>query len=432
MARRTQHIAKELCEKEPYKEDLLYVKETSSFYLYDQAHNFYRMLCDEDIKHRVVMETFDEDKDLSETFVKNIIFLMGMFTHAQEEKMPMQYIAFNDCLLNLKTFKQEQFNRSACAYHKIDYNYSETKQEPKTFMKFIREVMVKKDGTTDTALVMVAQEMLGYLLVEEINEPYVFFLYGGGANGKSVLLDVIENMIGKDFTSALSLDALTTNKFAPYDLVGKRVNIVREEETKYMRIDKLKTIVSGEPIRVERKYGQGFTFVPRTKFIYGSNRIPQFADIDFGLKRRIKIIPMLRTFQQHEKDLNLTKKLLAEMPGIIGWAIDGAKRMMANNWQFTKSDALDNMMLDLQTETSSVIEFIRYNYEEVEGEYISYEDLYTSYKFWCDENGRKPKSKRNMQTEMSTFLTLDSTVGKVDGKSQRGRQLKLKEYGADV
>ncbi len=125
------------------------------------------------------------------------------------------------------------FNLENFLLHAHDPTYYSTIQTPiiydhnakcNQFIKFIEEIM---EG--DAERIAVLQEIIGYLLTAFTIIHKVFFFYGEGSNGKSVLLEIITMLVGRDNISNLTLQDLD-DSFNRAVLIGKTVNITTENE----------------------------------------------------------------------------------------------------------------------------------------------------------------------------------------------------------
>lgn len=291
--------------------------------------------------------------------------------------------------------------------------------------------------TPDTSLHIILQEMMGYFLHPQVAVASVFFLTGNGANGKSVFAKLLEEIFPPHLISHESVEDLTTNRFSASTLAGKRLNICTEEESKYLRSDKFKAIVSGESIRVERKFGSSFSIVPRTKFIFMSNSLPSFDTMDPAMLRRIKVIPFFRTFTGKESDLNLLNKLKSEIPGIVYWAREGLRRLENNNFVFSisESKASTDAIIQLESDVAAGVGFIRDWYISDESNSVSISELYDDYSNnWCQLNGRKPLRKTSFREQIEKNLHLESRMQWAPEKklSVRGYPLKRRTDDPDI
>ena len=201
-----------------------------------------------------------------------------------------------------------------------------------------------------------------------------------------------------------------------------------------MRSDKFKALISGDYIHAERKFGAKFTFRPITKYIFACNKLPTFDGINYGIKRRLCIIPFNRVFKDFEQDKNLIDKLTVELPGIMDWAIKGAKKLTENNFVFTDAKLTRQSGIDFENETSSALMFFRDNYcvSETKEIFIDNMTLYREYTAWCQDNGKKPLSSQNFHSDiMHNIEGLEAGIKFLPhlGKVVRGKYIsKLEEY----
>jgi putative DNA primase/helicase len=350
------------------------------------------------------------------------------------------YVAFKDVLLNLNTFETEPFDILKFVTFHFDCNYADTEMEIPTFTEYLKTSLVDKKNVlaTDYELISLVQEMFGVFLLDNMDTSAAFFLVGTGSNGKSIMTMILENMFGIEYCSAYSIQSLTTKQFTMPGIIGKKINISNEEESKYMQADKFKALVTGDLVEAEHKFGKSFAFKPKTKFIFGTNAMLTFDGINYGLKRRLKFIPFNRKFKPGEGiPFNKFKAmLLVEMPGIIGWAIEGAKRIMDNNYVFTVSKASVRSSQDFEDEVSSALRFFRECYEIDNTGFVPNDQIYDHYKEWCTKNGKKPANKFGFLKDIGDNVDdIEKKYGRIAGKSQRGinaTQLTVKHDDEDI
>lgn len=71
------------------------------------------------------------------------------------------------------------------------------------------------------------------------------------------------------------------------------------------------------------------------------NHLPLITDSSYGFSRRLLILPFPRTFRPEEQDPFLLEKMTLELSGILNFALEGAKRLIKNGYQFTISDLMN-------------------------------------------------------------------------------------------
>ena len=150
----------------------------------------------------------------------------------------------------------------------------------------------------------VIEEFIGYAVscckYQKLNK--LLILDGSGSNGKSTLIRVIQQLIGYENTSSVSLDSITKEKFAGYSLVNKLINFCSEEPKEaFSNTGAIKKITGGDTIMVEEKFKGSFQYFNIAKLIISYNRMPFFPDDSTGMKRRIILIPCEMDFDKEPK-----------------------------------------------------------------------------------------------------------------------------------
>lgn len=398
-----QDIVFSLLRNEYYKKNLVYLQENDSFLFWENGQ--YRYLSDEGTHTfllHYVCENFPQF-NISKNALNELRYLTKLLTPMTVYHEDNNYLAFKDKLFNIKTFRTEEKSRDVVTTMNLPFNYDDiVAQETPRFHQYLQETFVDSYGNTDENLINLIQEMFGSILIPDMAAARAWFLVGSGANGKTVLTNLFEMIFPSEVRSAMNLATLTTERFAKQHLVGKRLNISTEEESKYIKSDTFKSMVFGDTIYAERKYGGDFNFAPRVKFIFSTNRMPSMGSVNEGLKRRMMIIPFNNHVPESKQDPFLNEKLKEELPGILYWGLLGAQQLMQNEYKFTTPDIVRKEMDDFVSDSSSPIGFIKENYVVDPNEHISNVDLYNHYQQWCVDTGRKYVSKANFLKEICT------------------------------
>lgn len=430
-----QDIAKELCNSDEYSEDLIYMEDYGCFYLWSgnfpnrpEGH-FVKMKPKQ--MRRLILDFCDArkyDQNYTTNIVKDIQSMIETYIYRAMDCEDDKYVAFKDTLLNVETFEIEPFSKQKVTTTYIPYNIEDIKQDCPVFKKFLATSLVyEKDiHKTDEDLIVLAQEMFGSFLLNNLKASAAFFLYGRTAsNGKSQMQKVIENIFGNDQCSHLSLADLS-HQFRPVGLIGKRVNLSGELDEKFGNAKAFKQLVSGDRVTGEYKYGDAFDFTPRTKYIFSTNKIPTFDGFDRGVRRRLVFLPFHRTFHPSDPDIdmNLGEKLALEIPGIVGWMIEGAKRLVENKYQFTIPKSSLSIINKFDQEMSSAAMFVFEEnwavYDGKEAIYIPRPELYEKYKQWSYESNKKPLSRNRFYEDLENIIKDIKVIQKyIDGKQER-------------
>lgn len=425
-----QKLVEDYCEDEKNIKALVYVENIDSFCRYDEARGFYRILKPRDFEKEIYqMLKKRMKKSIAASNITDAIKQIRWQIYNTVDNVFSNYIAFKDKLLNLTTFEYEEFDLNKMTFFSADVSAADvdlhTGKIP-LFQKFLDEVIVDDKGKTDKQLQSIVQEMFGYCLLNTLEAHAAFFLVGDGSNGKSVILSILRQMIGEDFIASMSIETITMNQYAACSLIGKKLNICLEEESKYVKADKFKALISGDPVSAERKFGDTFSFTPTAKFVFATNEFPTFSSLNHGIVRRIKIIPFNKKISEKDKDTKLTGKLLKELPGIVAWSIEGAKRLVENNFVLSSSKLLEESTETLKENISSCVSFVHERYQEDKDYFISNDDLYIGYTAWCQTSGRKPLGQQNFIKDLKQACSLPGELkwSIEERTNKRGRHLK--------
>lgn len=172
---------------------------------------------------------------------------------------------------------------------------------------------------------------VGYTLTGSMREQAFFYLLGLPETGKSTFMHVLRSLMG---TYAADTNFSTfeekygngiPNDLAP--LRDKRLVIAGEPSKRSRWNDQvIKSITGEDPITARFLHKEFFTYLPQFKVWIMANWEIGTNDASEAFFRRTKVVKFENTFRNSSrKDPHLKEKLTAELPGILNWAIAGAK-----------------------------------------------------------------------------------------------------------
>ncbi|MET0087663.1 MAG: phage/plasmid primase, P4 family [Sedimenticola sp.] len=181
----------------------------------------------------------------------------------------------------------------------------------------------------DDELIGYVRRAIGYSLTGSNKEQCMFLMYGRGANGKSVLQNILALLSG-EYGVASPLQMLTQkNRSSTNDLArlqGKRLVTLSEEAAGHELDEALvKQLTGGDTIAARALYKEFTDFTVVAKFWMSTNHLPRVIGKDHAIWRRIKVIPFEYTVPEDRIDQDLLENLKNELPGILNWAIEGCR-----------------------------------------------------------------------------------------------------------
>ncbi|MEI6606239.1 MAG: phage/plasmid primase, P4 family [Verrucomicrobiota bacterium] len=264
-----------------------------------------------------------------------------------------------------------------------------TKYDPKatcpTWLRFLETVT-----NGDAELIGFLQAAVGYTLTGLTSEQCLFFLHGTGQNGKGVFSETIKRMSG-DYGQTAPESLFTKDKptGATNDiarLAGCRMAVASElDEGASFAESRIKSLTGGDTITARFLNREFFDFLPTHKFWISGNHKPTVKGTDFGIWRRIRLIPFTVRIPEAEKDPNLTAKLADELPGILNWAIEGCQR-----WQregLCVPQCVKQATESYRLEEDVVGQFLTDCTEEQAGARTLTNSVYDAYGQWAGREG---------------------------------------------
>lgn len=275
------------------------------------------------------------------------------------------------------------------------------------FMQFLIEISMD-----DCDWICYLQTVLGLTLSGRTDYQQLWFLHGGGANGKSTLLNIISHLLG-DYSWKLESASLMQrrgdrirNDLAA--LKGKRfVHCSETSEGQWMDAELVKDLTGGDVVTARFLNREYFQYRPQfTLIMYGNSR-PRLQHVDEGIRRRVKMIPF--DFRAETPDEHLFNRLInTELPGILNWLLEGLMRY--NSIGVNGLKALEPVRVKVETDdyfndNDRIKHFLEEccNTEVEKGTPPS--TLYAAFHGWCDDAGMKPYSRQefNRQLEKRGF-----------------------------
>jgi putative DNA primase/helicase len=327
----------------------------------------------------------------------------------------------NNGLIDLKTGEISSHDPSHLITKLADVTYDAEAQCP-LFQQFMAEIF-----NGDQTLVAFMQRVFGVCLTGVTRDQAVYILYGLGANGKSTLLKVLENLLGEYHRtasqSAFVEDRSDNNTYdALAGLHGARaVTCTEPGRSRALNEAVIKRISGSDMISARFLHGHFFAYHPTFKALLAVNHKPTVYGTDRGIWRRLKMIPFDVSFEGRE-DQDLSNKLKVEMPGILNWALAGCRA-----WQdqgLNPPGAVLTATADYQKDMDELGPWIDERCNLAPGLETRMKDLYVSYKEWHSDEGGKDKALTSKA--FSLALTERGIVKKRDmrGMTRLGIALK--------
>ncbi|MTH61430.1 DNA primase family protein [Paracoccus litorisediminis] len=257
------------------------------------------------------------------------------------------------------------------------------------------------------------------------------FFHGGGANGKSVLVDLMAQMMG-DYSATAKIESLTgKNKKSGSDsqpdlipLIGARlVRTSEPEEGERLQEGLVKALTGGEPMMVRALYTDMITFQPIFKLTISGNHLPDIRGGDDGIWRRLMLVtfPVQIAEKKRIPKKELDDLLWQERSGILNWLVQGLLDYLegglrepeevsaATDGYRKDSDPIGTFLADATVVTG------------YERDFMTGKELNEAFNFWIEERGESRWGLRTvslrMKAKADSFRHPDTQKTFAHGKS---------------
>lgn len=269
----------------------------------------------------------------------------------------------------------------------VPFDFEADAEEPKEWLKFLDTVW--PDG--GEGQVAALQEWFGYVLSGRTDFQKIFAIIGPPRSGKGTIASVLTELVGALNVAGPTLASLATN-FGMQPMLGKSLALIsdarigRSVDTSVV-VERLLTISGEDVLTVDRKNREHWEGRIPARIMLLSNELPRFSDGSGTIATRFVVTETVQSFLGRE-DRGLKARLMAELPGILNWALDGLERLLARG-HFTDTE-VSTEAVDVMRQTASP--FAPFVEDEclVGPEYeVAPEVVWQAWGLWCFQNGRE-------------------------------------------
>ena len=163
-------------------------------------------------------------------------------------------------------------------------------------------------------------------------------------------------------------------------------------------------------------------FLPTHKIFLATNHKPVIRGTEHAIWRRHKLIPFVVTIPDDQQDKQLPEKLMAELPGILAWAVRGCL-----NWQDSGLGVPDEVRAateEYRMEMDELGDFIGDRCVIGPEHRVTSKDLYYQYKTWCAKNGCQPLPQKSLGTRLGERGLVPVRIGPLQNRGWMGMAIK--------
>lgn len=288
----------------------------------------------------------------------------------------------------------------------LPFDYEDQAPAPSAWLAFLASVWPDEEDTIE-----MLQEWMGYLVSGRTDLQKAMLLVGPKRSGKGTILRVCTQLAGMSNTAAPTLAAMTS-EFGLQTVIGKMLIAVGDArlagQTSTL-VERLLSIVGEDSIQVNRKYRDPWMGRLHARVMIASNEVPDFRDASGAIGSRFLVTKMVRSHYGQE-DVDLEGKLLAELPGILRWALDGLDRLNERG-RFAESKSAVDARDEMEESESPVAQFV--DAACVVGPHTVPRDvLYAAWNVWRERHGYAPSNDSTFGRQLRAAQPMVTDVRK--------------------
>lgn len=365
---------------------------------------------------RRILEVVD-DRKLSASRVNSITALIKAKAYRRESpfKKAHHFINVRNGVLfyENKMFVMKNHAREQHCTTQIPWPFDPNAQCDR-WDKFLHEIFENDPDQADK--IMLVYQIIGYCLLSFCPFEKFFLMVGNGANGKSVIMEIVKSLVGIENVASVQPGEFE-NRFQRGHLHGKLVNLVTEiAEGTQIADAQLKAITSGELTTAEHKGQAPFEFEAYATCVFATNHLPSTRDFSDALFRRAIILKFNRVFREEEQDKFLKQRLTSEIPGILYRSIRALEDVFA--FGFSEPASSKHAKNEWRVEVDQAAQFFEETCIRASGKTIESARLYDLYVEWARAAGiHKFLNRKNFSSRLLRLGGIGT------GKGARGVRL---------
>lgn len=268
-------------------------------------------------------------------------------------------IAVNNGVFNSRIKQLEPFNPKYFITSKLATNYNSHAIHNYSVIKetyFDADKWFLSIANSDEELVRVLWEMINEAVNPNHTREKMAILYGEGNNGKGTFQAMLTNLIGIENISTLTPHEFS-GEFKLEMLQGKVCNIGDDISNKYLDdVSNLMSIVTGDPVAVNRKGKSVITARFRLFNIFSANKLPKIRNKTQGAYRRLLILPFKADFNGQVQDRRIKDEYLKNKI-ILEYIL--YKALHLDFEKFSNTSATEHMLEEYKEDNDYLYSFVK-------------------------------------------------------------------------
>lgn len=311
-------------------------------------------------------------------------------------------------IYNIRTRTLEPHTPKIYSTLQLDCEYDPGNNFRPVFDRYMNDLCSSRGGAVDEEKKAVIQEYMGLILsnmsVYRIKLSLVLWSILGNS-GKTQILSLIGKLLGEDRIANIPIQNMNeASKFSLGSIVGKRLISIGDQTGAEIKDSAVfKQLTGGDPVKVEPKNKQPFSYKYTGGITIACNNLPSFQDDKGGhIFERLCVVPCINSLPEELRDREILDKMLKERNAIFNWFLEGLHRLIDNDFRISKSKACEEAIKEYREKLDTVFRYLSefYIITGNRADMILKSDFDSAYITWCLLNESAHVNKQNIKDRM--------------------------------
>ncbi|OZC98922.1 hypothetical protein CH281_20370 [Rhodococcus sp. 06-221-2] len=279
--------------------------------------------------------------------------------------------------------------------------YDEDAEAPR-FRQFMDEIL------PDAEVRGYVQRALGAALCGDYNEHHMICFVGVGRNGKSVLLEILADVLGS-YAGHLPGQVLVERQGEAHPtelMVLDGARLVTSSETRSgqrWNTELLKKMTGGDTLRARGMHQDFRDIRPTYTLVVATNHRPDVGPGEQAFWKRYREVPFTRKFEGAQADPRLKHTIVSdESNGVLSWLLEGWKDYESNGLQ--EPESVTEASRNAAANASTFAVFARECFEPADGHDVTAGDVFTAWRNYRAVESDNPRERPTRSKDIGPAL----------------------------
>lgn len=324
---------------------------------------------------------------------------------------PQSYeIPVGNGIFNKLTNELEPYHPHITVTNRIETNYIKNAKHPHFHdgLKFEKLIYDLCDGNEDR--IQLFHQIIQQIVINLKKTTTMFIVKGIGGSGKSLLFDIIANMIGNNNVGRVAFDEFNDDDVL-LEVFNKRMAYGEDNDRSvYLKkTGQLKRMISKQNLTLKRKYLSTITVKSEPTVVQLTNSLPRFGEQGLEIKRRTivlnadhNLITKSKAVKSFEEKVD--NKRLHEY--VLSYILDDQKIPYYNTFNDVDNYLLEDSINDEDYVFQFVEDMLSLGLISPQNTKIASNILFAAYRDWHKENVESSKalSKKTFNTRIKPLM----------------------------